>query len=437
MNKKIKELREKIQKSAERLDKISKNENFDTDADLHSEFDQLEQEIKDDQKHLERLMIAQNLSAEEGKEGLDANEEKEINKNFSLLEFVNQVISGKVEGFNAEMQEEGMKEFKDAGVSAALKSKEFIIPRKVLLASPDAGFGRTLLGGQRMDVTAGSAAGGGNAIDDEPLGYIQTLRQSLQLTQMGARFLTGLVGNLPYTKENGVASFAWEGEQDDAAETTSTYTLKELSPKRAAAWMDVSDQWRIQTSPDVEAMLNFQLIQAIREGVEVAAYNGSSPAPTGILNTSGIGDVAGGANGSVPTYDDILELESDLAVANAIGMPHTITTPQIRKILKGTLKFSGVSGTIWDKNEMNGYQAHISNFVPSDLTKGSSSGILHAIIHGLWEYLWIGQWGGITLKVDDLTQAIRGTTRLVTNSYMDVLVAHEGAFAAKQDCLLS
>ena len=201
--------------------------------------------------------------------------------------------------------------------------------------------------------------------------------------------------------------------------------------------MDISDQWRIQTSPDVEAMLNFQLIQAIREGLEVGAFNGSGLAPIGVLNTSGIGDVAGGANGSVPTYDDVLELESLLAVANAIGMPHTVTTPQIRKILKGTLKFSGVSGTIWDKNEVNGYPAHVSNFVPSDLNKGSSVGILHAIIHGLWEYLWIGQWGGITLKVDDLTQAIRGTTRLVTNSYMDVLVAHEGAFAAKQDCLLS
>jgi hypothetical protein len=86
---------------------------------------------------------------------------------------------------------------------------------------------------------------------------------------------------------------------------------------------------------------------------------------------------------------------------------------------------------------MNGYPARVSNFIPDDLTKGSSSGILHAIIHGQFEYLWIGQWGGITLKVDDLTQALKGTTRLVVNSYMDVMVAHPGAFAAKQDCLLS
>ena len=56
-----------------------------------------------------------------------------------------------------------------------------------------------------------------------------------------------------------------------------------------------------------------------RDAIDTAAINGSgsSNQPLGILNTSGIGSVAGGTNGLAPTLDHLLDLKKEVAVDNA------------------------------------------------------------------------------------------------------------------------
>ena len=57
----------------------------------------------------------------------------------------------------------------------------------------------------------------------------------------------------------------------------------------------------------------------LADAIDTAAINGSggSNQPTGILNTSGIGSVAGGTNGLAPTLDHLLDLKKEVAVDNA------------------------------------------------------------------------------------------------------------------------
>ena len=70
--------------------------------------------------------------------------------------------------------------------------------------------------------------------------------------------------------------------------------------------------------------------------------------------------------------------------------------------------------------------------MPSNLTKGTGTE-LSAVIFGAWADLLIGQWGGLDLIVDDVTEAAKGNVRLVAHSEWDIAVRHAESFAAIQD----
>lgn len=70
-------------------------------------------------------------------------------------------------------------------------------------------------------------------------------------------------------------------------------------------------------------------------------------------------------------------METALAVDNAdTGNLAFLTTPGIRGVLKKTKIDAGSGQFVWgqDAQTLNGYRAAVSTQVPSDLTKGSSSG---------------------------------------------------------------
>ena len=82
-----------------------------------------------------------------------------------------------------------------------------------------------------------------------------------------------------------------------------------------------------------------------------------------------------------------------------------------------------------------GARAGVSNQVPSNLTKGSSSGVCSAIIYGNWADLLVGMWGTLDLTVDPYTHSTSGTVRVVALQDVDVAVRHPESFAAMQDAL--
>ena len=122
-----------------------------------------------------------------------------------------------------------------------------------------------------------------------------------------------------------------------------------------------------------------------------------------------------------------------MAASNAdIGNLHYITTAGMRGRLKQTDKASGAANFVWDGTEMNGYDAMVSNQVPSDLVKGTSSDC-HAIIYGNYADLLIGMWGGLDINIDTSTGSAAGTVRVVALQDVDIAVRHAESFSAIQD----
>lgn len=299
---------------------------------------------------------------------------------------------------------------------------------------------------EKRDQVVGTAGSGGYTVATDLGGLIPFLSPTTPLIQLGARVVTGLVGNLDLPRRATRATGYAVAEQAAITESSPTWEKISLTPKRQGAYIEASLQVLQQSSVDMENILRQDLQDVLMELQEYYAINGSgsSSQPTGILATAGIGSVVGGTNGAVPDWADIVDLETALSVANALrGKVGYLTTPGIAGKLKKTLLESAAgSEHIWEgpndgRGTLNGYKAMISTLVPSTLTKGSASGICHAIIFGNWQELIMAYWGGIQIVVDPYSLATTGSVRMTANTFFDVGVRHAASFSAMQDALIS
>jgi HK97 family phage major capsid protein len=295
---------------------------------------------------------------------------------------------------------------------------------------------------QQRDLLVGTTTAGGYTVQTDLLGqnFIDVLRNRMAMTGLGAQFLTGLTGQVAVPRQTAGATSYWVAENNAPTESQQAFDQVALSPKTVGAFTDVSRKLLLQSSIDVEAFVRNDLATVLALAIDLAAINGSgaSNQPTGVLNVSGIGSVAGGTNGAIPTWGNLVDLESAVAVANAdIGALGYLTNAKVRGKLKQVSKVSGQNGFVWDNGDtpVNGYRAAVSNQVPSNLTKGTASGICSAILFGNWSDLIVGQWGTLDLMVDPYTGSTAGTVRVVALQDVDVAVRHPESFAAMKDAL--
>lgn len=293
---------------------------------------------------------------------------------------------------------------------------------------------------QKRDLLVGTPTAGGNTVATDLLAssFVDLLRNKMAVTGLGAKFLTGLVGQIAIPRQTAGATAYWVAENGAPTESQQAFDQVTMTPKTLGAFTDITRKLLLQSSIDVEGLVRNDLATVIAMAIDLAAINGSgaSNQPTGILNTAGIGSVAGGTNGLIPTWGNLVDLESQVAVANAdLGALGYLTNAKVRGKLKQVSKVSGQNGFIWEDGTVNGYATGVSNQVPSNLTKGSASGICSAILFGNFADLIIGQWGNLDIMVDPYTGSTAGTVRVVALQDVDVAVRHAESFAAMKDAL--
>lgn len=311
-----------------------------------------------------------------------------------------------------------------ACVAGKVETQGIRVPNDVLL-------------GQR-DQTVGTATAGGHLVGTDVSGFIDTLEAVSFALQAGTT-LSGLVGNIAIPRATGGSTAYWVTEGTALTESAAAFDQVTMSPKTVGGWVDISRKLTQQASIDVEGFIRRELAMRIGLAMDIAAINGSgaSGQPTGILQTSGIGAVVGGTNGADPDWADIIDLETAVSADNALaGGLSYLSNYKVAGKLKKTL----VTATYGDRmvlegKETNGYPFNVSNQVPSDLDKGTSTGVCSAIIFGNWLDLFVGLWGGLDLTVDPYSESTKGTVRVVAFQDCDIAVRHPESFAAMQDAL--
>ena len=273
------------------------------------------------------------------------------------------------------------------------------------------------------DLQTAPGSAGGDVIREELLtgSFIDILRNESACARAGATILSGLEGNIKIPKQSGAASATWIAEGAAAAESDQTLTQVSLVPRTVGAYTDVTRKLLLQSSIDIENFVRNDLARVIALKIDLAGLYGSGVAnePLGIKNVAGIGAEA--FAGAVPTFPEVIAMESDLGTANAlVGSPCYITNASMRGSLKGTKKDSGSGEFLWtggQEGELNGYRAFVSNQVAAgDVWFGNFADLL------------MGFWSGLDLTVDPYTNSTSGTVRIVALQDCDVAVRHAESF---------
>lgn len=378
-----------------------------------------------------------------------ADTEAGVRKQFSFFRGIRGAMKGKLDGLELEMHKEGILEARKAKVDDVPdeSGNGFMVPT-FISHDPYTEKRRLELDSvrERRDMVVGTTTAGGHLVSTDLGGLIPFLDPAMRIRDLGARYLTGLVGNLDLPRRTARATGGWATEVAALSQSDPTFDKISMTPKRVGTYIESSIQLFNQSSVDVENLIREDLQQCVAETVETAALNGSGSGgqPTGLLNTSGIGDVAGGTNGLAPTWSHIVDLETDLTQAKAAkGRLGYYTTPGVAGKLKKTTR-DGMSGYfIWEGpaangfGVLNGYSSVTGTLMPSTLTKGTSSGVCHAIVFGNWQEMIIGQWAGLYIVVNPYTLDTNSEVRVTVSGWFDVAIRHAASFSAMQDALVS
>lgn len=301
---------------------------------------------------------------------------------------------------------------------------------------------------KKRAMSYGSTSAGGYLVPYEQiLELIEYLRAESVVIQSGATVLGDLSG-APVTipKQTGGATGYWVGE--NAAITSSDLTVGQLSltPKKVGALVKLSNTLLKLSNPSAEALVRRDIALTIALQIDLKALRGTgtSNEPTGIANQSGINTVAIGTNGGNVDFDDLIDMEYELANDNALrGSLGYIFHPTIRrKLLKlKVAQYSGDTGgdyivaPVTEQVLQNwiGYPYKMTTQIPVNLTKGEGTSLTE-IYFGNWQELIIGQWGGMeimaSMETSDAFEKDQTWVRCLQE--VDIAVRHAESF-----CLIS
>ena len=261
---------------------------------------------------------------------------------------------------------------------------------------------------------------------------IDILREQVVLRQLGCQILSDMVGAFAIPKKTTKTGFEWVAEATAATATDVVIGTVAFAEKTLTGWTKITRSFVKQTSQDAEMLVRNDLTEGVAVGLDNGGINGTgaSNQPTGLLAVSGTNSVVIGTNGGPITWAKTVEVETAVGTANAGGnAPAYLTNSKVRGAMKTITKDSGSGQFIMQNGEVNGTQLAMSNLVPSNLTKGSSSGVCSALLYGDFSNLIMALWGGLDIVVDPYTLSTAGDIRITAFQSADVNVRHAAAFS--------
>ena len=355
-------------------------------------------------------------------------EYRAASENFSVVDALKGIQSGRgLTGLNAEINQEIERQ-------SGRRSEGFFIPSS------------TGWNMQKRAYVAGTASAGGNLIQTELLAgnFVDALRNRTIVGELGARYFPGLVGNVAIPRRTSDNTAYWIGadNSDSITESTGTFDQISMTPKTVGALTKYSHLMKLQSTPEIEQVIRNGFIAIIANAIDAAALNGSgsSNQPLGVLNTTGIGSVAGGTNGLAATLDNLFDLKKEVSVDNAdIQTSAYVTNSKVEaalaKLKDGNSQYLlSPYGTELGSQQIASRRFEVTNAIPSNLTKGSGSN-LSAILYGNFADLYIGLFGDVEVLVDPYSDFAKGTTGVRILQSIDIAVAHPQSFAAMKDAI--
>ena len=366
--------------------------------------------------------------------------DKRDHSNYQITDGIRALVTGDWSARGAGLVRELSQEVMQSSGLKASSERSFFIPFSALT---------------RATYVTSTASAGGNLVQTDLLDqdFIEALRNASPVMGLGVRTMTGLVGDVAIPRRSGVASVYYLANETTAiTQSESTFDQVTMTPKNLAALSKYSRQTLLQGTPGIEGLVRTDLTDGILAELDSAVINGSgaSGQPTGIRNTSGIGSVAMGTNGAALTMEKVVDLETEILQDNAL-VGNSMAYVTNAKVVAGLKKLraggsSATDGSFLFNSDLqaigrgptpltlNGYPIATTNAIPSNLTKGSGTG-LSALIAGDFSQAMVGFYGnGLEITVgenaDDFSKALTSVRGIIT---FDVAVRNAASFASIVD----
>jgi len=304
----------------------------------------------------------------------------------------------------------------------ATRSNSFVIPVDVL----------------RRDLTTvgASAAVGVEHMPSSFIDFLHTRSDVLARCTM----MSGLSGDVSIPRLTASSSAGWYTEQGSITQSTPTFDAVTLSPEVLAGMVSYSRKMMAQSQPNVENIVRRDLATVLGLELDRAVINGSGSGnePLGILNTTGIGDVAIGTDGGTLLWSHLVSLIEQVASANADSSGVFVVNSATEAFLRATPRIAATDGRLMLESTegIAGRELLVSNNVPANLTKGTGTG-LSALLYGDLSQVLVGSWGGLEVVVDPYTELQTSTIRLAAFYHVDIALRHPESFAAILDADVS
>lgn len=359
-----------------------KNTDTEDEKEVQEEtVEKSDEEVVDEDKDKDN-----DVEGEDKEETRSARTHKHININtmkeqrFSLLKAIRNVAENRnFDPLTAKVVADGQKEMRQAGLNTV---GQIYIPFEQRAA---------------VSVTAeGSDIVGTNLMAIEP-----ALRAKNVLVQSGAKFMTGLSGNVQIPRLS-PSNVGWQNEVGQAVDGAPTFDNVTLTPHRLTCFVDLSKQLLVQDSLSVEEAIRQDIIAAITSKLEATIL--SADART-VSNPGGL--MAGKTPTAVATFADICKLEAAVESAGVLNPVSYVVSPSVRANFRDMTKGKGMQLAYVD-NSLDGATV---------LSTGNMKD-KHFIVAD-WTNLALAQFGSLDITVDSYSQAVNGCVRLVINSYWD------------------
>lgn len=339
----------------------------------------------------EELLAIDNVYSSDNNINTNIKRNKTMEKSFSLIKAIRSVANNKaMDALESAVVEAGSAEMRKAGLNYV---GQIQLPSQETRAITVANEGEDVVATDLMDI-------------------VKPLHARNVLVQAGAKFVTGLVGDLQYPVMSAVNT-TWEGETASAKDGSPTFTNVKMSPKRLTAVVPISKQFIVQDSVGAENAIREEIINAINAKLESTILGdaaGTATQPEGLFYSTE----------SLPTVADfasLTNLEGEVEEANVYGQMKYIVAPKAKASLRNMAKSTKSTQLVYENGEIDGTPALSTSNI-----KGKN------IIYGDFSNFIIGQWGNIDITVDNVTLAAEGQIRLVVNCYFDAKPLRKEAF---------
>lgn len=260
--------------------------------------------------------------------------------------------------------------------------------------------------------------------DHRPDQYISALVASSVVRGLGARTLSGLMGNVSIPKETDSPAIGWVAENAALSFDDANFGAVTMSPKHAGALSEYSRNMLMQASPDVEGLFRQMLARNLALAIDRAAIlGGGANEPTGVLATAGIATQAYATDLFTTTAEMIAKAD----IAN-VGDARRgfLTTNLIKKI--ASLELDANKLPVGIAPIFHNEPVTFSNQVPTTLGSGDE----HGLIYADWSELLIGIWSEIDILVNpfEATAYSKGNVAIRAMATVDVAVRHPLAFVS-------